>query len=221
MRLGLKSSATEAHDFPVRRSSAYGTEAHPGNVYVGLRLRNAPESALRSTPGHFFRGARAQRSRDRGARIGGTQARSRVGTPAHRLCMAPIAIRAVCRRRVDGVGETSSERGLFAGDRSDLWDWSPVARGWNWGDLPTISGIARCDVGLFVRSTYRYDSAVRSWSRAWCVHCPRHNGAGPRPHEYGRCGDGESPRCGPNGPAAIQGTPWCATRGCNRRRAVT
>jgi len=174
-----------------------------------------------SSPRRRVRGTRARRSRDRGARIGGTQAQGRVGTPAHRLlCAAPIAIRAVCRNRVDGAGETSSESGLFARDRSHLWDWSPAA-GVELGDLPTIHGTARCDVSLFVRSTYRHGSAVRSWSRAWCLRCLRHNRAGPRPHEYGRCGDGESQRCGLNGTAAMQGKPWWATRGCNQRHAMT
>ncbi len=36
-----------------------GTQAHPPNAFVGLRLRNAPETASRSTPGHLLCGTQA------------------------------------------------------------------------------------------------------------------------------------------------------------------
>lgn len=87
-----------------------GTEAHPDDASVGLRLKNAPETALRSAPGHFFHGTQAhavglrltagesvglglanggtqtQRSWDSGSRIGETQAQGAMGTSA--LCLS-------------------------------------------------------------------------------------------------------------------------------------
>jgi len=100
----------------VRRSSAYGTEAHPGNVDVGLRLRIAPETALPVDSGAFVswdsgsrRGTRAHRRR-----IGGTRAHewwdsgSRRGGHVRPSAMRGprLPIRAVCGHRVDRVWKT-------------------------------------------------------------------------------------------------------------------